>query len=87
MIMHESEKRDSLVTELRRGVFSLDHDHYTGQNILRFCNIPEVTLLADLRQVRVLFGAVKFHYFILGLRALRAVACGWTPDGTVDGSW
>lgn len=86
MQLSETEKRDSLLKELRRGLFSLTHDEYSGQDILQFCNIPEATLWADIRQDRVPFGAVKIHYFILGLRALRAIACGRIPDGTVGGS-
>jgi hypothetical protein len=84
--MSESENRAVLVGELRRSLFSLPHDRYTDQEILAFCKIPEVTLQADLMQKRVPFGALKLHYFILGLRALRAVARGRMPDGSVSGA-
>lgn len=84
--MSEFENRALLIRELRRGLFSLTQNHYTDQNILKFCNIPESTINADLKQERVPFGALKLHYFILGLRSLRAVARGRIPDGTVSGA-
>ena len=84
--MCEIEKKELLIKELRRGLFSLNHDDYTDQESLHFCNIPESTIHADLMQERVAFGALRLHYFILGLRALRAVASGRIPDGTVNGA-
>lgn len=84
--MSEFENRALLVRELRRGLFSLPHDRYTDQDILAFCNIPEATFHADLMQKRVPFGALRLHYFILGLRALRAVASGRIPDGSGSGA-
>jgi hypothetical protein len=82
LLMREFENRALLIRELRRGLFSLTQSHYTDQDILNFCNIPESTINADLKQEHVPFGAMKLHYFILGLRSLRAVARGRIPGSS-----
>jgi hypothetical protein len=72
-------KRKILIAELRAALQS--KPGCRDATVLRFCNLTNATLNADLAFTALPWAALRFHYYMLGIRALRIRRAGQIPDG------
>jgi hypothetical protein len=72
-------KRKILIAELREALKS--KAGCRDATVLRFCNLTNATLKADIEFTAVPWEALRFHYYMLGIRALRIRRAGQIPNG------
>jgi hypothetical protein len=72
-------KRKILIAELRQALKS--KPGCRDATVLRFCNLNHATLVADIEFTAMPWAALRFHYYMLGIRALRVRRAGQIPNG------
>jgi len=80
----QRKRRQELIHILREAlpIFSDKDD----AELLEFCGLPESTIAADCSWEGIPWSATGLHYYVLGIRAVRARARGRFPNGSVGGS-
>ena len=75
----EQIKRNILIAALREALKSKPECRDSA--VLRFCNLTNATLKADIEFTAMPWVAMRFHYYMLGIQALRIRRAGQIPNG------
>jgi hypothetical protein len=77
-------KRQELLKELREAIRI--YRYKDNAQLLEFCNITEATIEADCAWEGIPWTAICLHYYVLGIRAVKARSAGRFPDGSQVGT-